>query len=104
MAFIADIIFDSGLSYATTNGTRMDICSSEPTTYAAATSTASLGNSSVTTGAPENGAVNGRRVQTAAITAGSVTGTGSRSDASEPCSRYKYSHGQHYAGTRFNRG
>lgn len=45
MSFIADAVFDSGLSYAQTNGTRLDICSSEPTTYAAATSTATLGNS-----------------------------------------------------------
>ena len=76
MAFIADAVFDSGLSYAQTNGTRLDICSAEPTTYAAATSTNTLGNATVTTGAPENGAIDGRRVQVGAITAGSVTGTG----------------------------
>lgn len=76
MAFIADAVFDSGLSYAQTNGTRLDICSSEPATYAAATSTNTLGNDTVATGAPENGAVDGRRVQVGAITSGSVTGTG----------------------------
>lgn len=76
MAFIADVVFDSGLSYAQTNGTRLDICSAEPTTYTEATSTNTLGNDTVTTGAPEAGAVDGRRVQVGAITAGSVTGTG----------------------------
>lgn len=76
MAFIADIVFDSGLSYAGTNGTRLDICSSEPTTYTAATSTASLGNATVNTGAPENGAIDGRRVVVPAITSGTVTATG----------------------------
>lgn len=77
MAFIADIVFDSGLSYADTNGTRIDICSQEPTTYAAATSTFTLGNKTgLNTGAPEAGAVDGRRVIVPAITDGSVTGTG----------------------------
>lgn len=73
---IADIIFDSGLAYATANGTQIDICSAEPTTYAAATSTLTLGNDTVTTGAATNGAVDGRRVIVPAITAGTVTGTG----------------------------
>lgn len=76
MAYINDEIFDGGLDYATTNGTRLDICSQEPTTYAEATSTYTLGNDTVTTGAAEAGAVDGRRVQVAAITSGSVTGTG----------------------------
>lgn len=76
MAFIADIVFDSGLSYADTNGTRLDICSSEPTTYAAATDTASLGNATVSTGAPQDGNIDGRKVVVPAITSGSVTATG----------------------------
>ena len=44
MAFINDEVFDQGLDYADTNGTRIDICSQEPATYAAATSTFTLGN------------------------------------------------------------
>ena len=75
MAFISDNAFDSGLSYLDTNGTRIDICSQEPTTYTEATSTYTLGNDTVNTGSPENGASNGRRVIVPAITAGSVTGT-----------------------------
>jgi len=76
MPYISDASYDSALSYIQTNGTRVDICSTEPTTYTEATSTNTLGNSTVTTGAPENGAIDGRRVQVGAITAGSVTGTG----------------------------
>ncbi len=76
MAFIADAVFDGGLTIVDTNGTRLDICSAEPTTYTAATSTLSLGNDTVNTGAPENGATDGRRVIVPAITAGTVTGTG----------------------------
>ncbi len=76
MAFIIDTAFDSGLSYLDTNGTRIDICSQEPTTYTEATSTYTLGNKTgLNTGAPENGATNGRRVIVPAITDGSVTGT-----------------------------
>ena len=76
MAFIIDAVYDNGLTYAQTNGTRLDITSAEATTYAAATSTLTLGNDAVTVGTPSNGAVDGRRVQIPEITAGTVTGTG----------------------------
>lgn len=79
MPFIADIVFDSGLSYADTNGTRIDICSSEPTTYGQATTAGavSLGNKTgLNTGAPEAGATDGRRVIVPAITDGTVSTTG----------------------------
>lgn len=76
MAYINDEVFDQGLDYADANGTRIDICSAEPTTYTQATSTNSLGNATVNTGATENGATDGRRVVVPAITSGSVTATG----------------------------
>jgi len=76
MAYINDEVFDTGLDYADTNGTQIDICSQEPVSYAEATSTYTLGNDTVNTGATEAGAVDGRRVIVPAITAGSVTGTG----------------------------
>lgn len=76
MAFINDEVFDQGLDYADTNGTRIDICSQEPTTYAQATSTYTLGNKTgLNTGTTEAGATDGRRVIVPAITDGSVTGT-----------------------------
>lgn len=80
MAYLNDEVFDQGLDYADTNGTRIDICSQEPTTYTEATSTYTLGNDTVNTGAPEAGAVDGRRCIVPAITAGSVTGTGTAAD------------------------
>jgi hypothetical protein len=76
MAFINDEVFDQGLDYADTNGTRIDICSQEPVNYTEATSTHSKGNKTgLNTGATQNGAVNGRRVIVPAITDGSVTAT-----------------------------
>lgn len=74
MAYLNDNIFDSGLSYAVTNGTRVDICSTEPTTYTEATATNTLGNkTSITMDAISNGAIDGRKTATPAITDGSVT-------------------------------
>lgn len=76
MAYINDEVFDQGLDYADTNGTRIDICSQEPTSYAEATSTYTLGNKTgLNTGATQAGATDGRRVIVPAITDGSVTGT-----------------------------
>jgi hypothetical protein len=76
MPFLSDEVFDQGLDYADVNGTQIDICSQEPTTYTEATSTFTLGNDTVNTGAPVAGVVDGRRAIVPAITAGSVTGTG----------------------------
>lgn len=80
MAFLSDEIFDTGLDYGDTNGTRIDICSQEPVTYTEATSTYTLGNKTgLNTGATEAGATDGRRVIVPAITDGSVTGTATAS-------------------------
>lgn len=77
MAFIADRVLDLGLNILSTEANRIDICSSEPTTYAAATSTASLGNkTSLSVGAPAARTPDGRRVTVAQITDGTVSGTG----------------------------
>ena len=75
MAYINDEVYDQGLDYADTNGTRIDICSSEPASQAAIAGV-SLGNDTVNTGATAAGATDGRRVSVPAITAGSVTATG----------------------------
>lgn len=78
MAYINDEVFDGGLDYADTNGTRIDICSQEPGNYTEATSTYTLGNKTgLNTGVPEAGVTDGRRVIVPAITDGSVTGTAS---------------------------
>jgi len=76
MAFIRDAAFDAALGDVN-DGTRIDICSQEPTTYAEATSTYTLGNKTgLTTGAPADRTPSGRKVTVPAITDGSVTGTG----------------------------
>ena len=80
MAYINDEVFDQGLDYADTNGTRIDICSQEPVSYAEATSTYTLGNKTgLNTGATEAGATDGRRVIVPSISDGSVSGTGTAS-------------------------
>lgn len=77
MAFINDRVFDNGLSAITSEATRLDLCSQEPTTYTEATSTYTLANkTSITVGSPTDGDSSGRKVVVAAITSGSVTGTG----------------------------
>jgi hypothetical protein len=77
MALIADYCFDLALAYIDTNGNRLDICSQEPTTYTQAITTYTLGNkTSLSVGAPTDRSPNGRMVTVAAITDGSVTGTG----------------------------
>ena len=76
MTYLNDEVLDQGLDYFTTNGTRMDICSQEPTTYAEATSTYTLGNATVTTSTTVDGDTDGRKVVTSAVTNGSTTGTG----------------------------
>jgi len=77
MATLNDRIFDNGLTVLDTEANRIDICSTEPATYAEATSTYTLGNStSLSIGAPADRSGGGREVTVAAISDGSVTATG----------------------------
>ena len=77
MATLNDRVFDNGLTVLDTEANRIDITSQEATSYADATSTSTLGNStSLSIGAPADRAGGGREVTVAAITDGSVTGTG----------------------------
>lgn len=77
MAFISSTAYDQALAWIITNGTRVDITSSEATTYTQATSTFTLGNkTSVTIGSAGAGSPNGRQVAVPSITGGSVTGSG----------------------------
>lgn len=76
MPFLADRVFDNGLTVLDTEANRLDICSQEPTTYAAATSTYTLGNkTSLSVGSPADRSGGGREVEVASISDGSVTGT-----------------------------
>jgi hypothetical protein len=81
MAFLNTNVLDSGLSWAKSNADKIYICSAEPATYTAATSTNALGNKNFGGGAVFPGAIaagspSGRKITTAPVTDGSVTGNG----------------------------
>lgn len=77
MASIGDRVLDNGLVVLNTEGNRLDICSTEPTTFTQATVTNTLGNKTTYSGAtPTDRGGGGRESIYAAITDGSVTGTG----------------------------
>lgn len=81
MPTVQDRVLDLGLNALKTEATHIYICSAEPATFTAASSTNALGNKNfgagaVIPGAIAAGAPNGRTVATAAITDGTVTATG----------------------------
>lgn len=77
MAFLADYVLDLALAELDTNADRLDITSQEAVSYAEATSTYTLGNkTSLTVGSPGDRTGGGRKVTVAAITNGTVSGTG----------------------------
>lgn len=81
MPYINDTYLDLAVAGIATGTRNLYICSTEPTTYAQATTTYngspdrySLGSSaSITMGAAANGSVSGRRTIVSAISNGSVT-------------------------------
>lgn len=78
MATVGNRVFDAGLNALDTEANRVDICSQEPTSYAEATSTYTLGNTtSISISAPTDGDTSGRKVTVSAISGASVTGSGS---------------------------
>ena len=77
MPSLSNRVFDNGLTVLDTEANRIDITSQEATTYAQATSTYSLGNStSISIAAPSERSGGGSEVVASAITKGSVTGNG----------------------------
>ena len=77
MATLNDRVFDNGLTVLDTEANKIVITSQAATTYAEANATYALGNStSLSIGAPQDRTAGGREVVVAAITDGSVTGTG----------------------------
>ena len=76
MATLNDRVFDNGLTVLDTEANAIHITSAEATSFANVASV-TLGNStSLSIGAPQDRAGGGREVVVAAITDGSVTGTG----------------------------
>lgn len=77
MATLNDRVFDNGLTVLDTEANAIHVTSQEATTYANATSTYSLGNSSsISISAPQDRVGGGRQVVVSAITGGSITATG----------------------------
>jgi hypothetical protein len=77
MATLNDRVFDNGLTVLDTEASAIHVTSQESTTYTEATSTHTLGNStSLSIGAPADRSGGGREVTVAAISDGSITGTG----------------------------
>ena len=78
MATLNDRVFDNGLSVLDTEANKILLTSQEATTYAEANATYALGNStSLSIAAPSDKSGGGREVVVAAISDGSITGTGS---------------------------
>jgi hypothetical protein len=77
---LEDRVLDTGLNCLDLESTHVDICSTEPTTYAQATTTYLLGFKSFAAGSvfggPAAGAPNGRKVSSVAITDGTITTSG----------------------------
>lgn len=81
MPFLNDNTLDNGLAALKAAADRIYINSSEPATYTAATSTVALGNKTLTAGnvypsAIAAGSPSGRKLDSVAITDGTVTATG----------------------------
>lgn len=77
MAFLNDRVFDNGLTTLDTEANAIHVTSQEATTYAEATSTYTLGNStSLSIGSPADRTGGGRKVTVAAISDGSITADG----------------------------
>ncbi len=77
MATLNDRVFDNGLTVLDTEANKILVTSQEATTYTEANATYALGNStSLSIGAPQDRSGGGREVIIAAITDGSVTGSG----------------------------
>lgn len=75
--YINDEVFDQGLDYLTANATRIYVTSQAATTFAEASSTYNLGvKATVTVGATENGATDGRAVTVSGINGGAINTSG----------------------------
>lgn len=79
MSHLEDRVLDNGLTVLDTEATHIYICSAEPTSYASATTTSALGNMNFGAGSafgsPASASPNGRKVTSASVATGSVTGT-----------------------------
>jgi len=80
MAFLNDAVLDAALDEIIDNVTTLYLCSSEPGTYAEASSTYALGSRATpTVGTKADGDSSGRKCTVSAISDGTVSGTGTAS-------------------------
>lgn len=75
MAYLNDNVYDSGLAWATANGSRIDLCTTDPVGVYATVTANTAANAAVTVGAAQNGDIDGRKVVVPAITDGNITAT-----------------------------
>lgn len=79
-SILADWAIDNGLNGVHTNADKIYLCSQDPTTFTEATSTYALGNYNFGAGnafgAPADATPSGRKITSAVVTAGSITGNG----------------------------
>lgn len=95
---VESVFLDAGLTAAQAAITSILICSSEPTTYASATTTALLGTKSFGAGSAFSGpsagtSPTGRKLVSAAVTDGTVTTTGTASWWAAVSGSSLYAHG-----------
>ena len=76
MPYLNDRVIDAGLTAFVAEANRIDLCHTDPTTYAQATATYSVGNkTAITLTGPAAGATSGRKATVPAITGGTITAT-----------------------------
>jgi hypothetical protein len=98
VASVENIYLDAGGTAAQLNMSAIMICSSEPTTYASATTTALLGSyvfgtSAACTGPSAGTSPTGRKLVVNAVTAGTITTTGTASWWAAVGTASLYAHG-----------
>lgn len=98
VSMVENLFLDSGLTAAQASISAIYICSSEPTTYALATTTATLGYYSFGAGSAATGpsagtSPTGRKLVANAITAGTITTTGTASWWAAVGTASLYAHG-----------
>jgi len=82
---VADAVLDAALNHIKTNAAALCVCTSEPTSYAEATSTyklaqlSSFSSASTSWGSPANGDVSGRKIAVPAGSSISITAGSSAS-------------------------
>ena len=76
MSYLNSNVLDSGLAWLVTNGTKLDVCTSEPASYGDIATYTKGNKTSLTIGSPGARSPSGRKVTVPSISDGSVSGDG----------------------------